>query len=124
MTIANDLSTPVTVMVQLLANQRLTLSQRRPRTVPLPPHQQTVVDVHAGGEDLRRVPGDGPACRPRRETAPTASPVKLFVRSTVYGTITLVITGAATAALLVAVAIRLTRRALAARRAPPPAAAT
>ena len=47
---------------------------------------------------------------------PYGATVQIFVRSTAYGTITLVITAAATLALLVAVAIRLTRRALSARR--------
>jgi hypothetical protein len=120
-TIANRLSVPVTVTVHLLANQRLSLSQGGRRTVPLPPHQQTVVKMHAAAKTSGVFPVTVQLLTPKGNRS-YGSPVKLFVRSTVYGTITLVITGAATAALMVAVGIRLTRRALAARRTPPAAA--
>jgi hypothetical protein len=113
-TIANDLSTPVHVTLQLLRNQRLTFSKQGRVTVDIPPKQQTQVELHATAKTSGVFPlkvqletANGKAYGPK---------VQLFVRSTVYGTITLVITGAATAALMVAVAIRLTRRALAARR--------
>ena len=46
-TIANDLATPVHVTVQLLRNQRLTLSQQGRVTVDIPANQQTQVELHA-----------------------------------------------------------------------------
>jgi hypothetical protein len=112
-TIANDLATPVHITVQLQTNQRLAFSQRGRVTVDIPANQQTQVELHAvaktSGVFPLKVRLETPSGRPYGPT------VQLFVRSTVYGTITLIITGAATAALMVAVGIRLTRRALAAR---------
>jgi hypothetical protein len=111
-TISNDLDTPVNVVLKLAANQRLTQNIRRP--VPLPAHQQTVVDMHADAKTSGVFPLKLQLLTPKGDKY--GDPVEIFVRSTAYGTITLVITGAASAALLVAVAIRLTRRALRARR--------
>jgi hypothetical protein len=112
-TVANDLDIPVNVVVKL-TSQRLTLAQNGRESVTLPPNQQTRVDVHADAKTSGVFPVTVQLLtRNRQKYGP---PVNLYVRSTVYGTITLVITGAATAALMVAVAIRLTRRALAARR--------
>jgi hypothetical protein len=82
--------------------------------VAVPAHQQTVVNIHASAKTSGVFPVTVQLYTPTN--APYGSQVKLFVRSTVYGTITLIITGAATAALMIAVAIRLGRRALAARR--------
>jgi hypothetical protein len=112
-TISNDLDTPVNVVLKLAANQRLTENIRKP--VLLPAHQQTVVDMHAAAKTSGVFPLSVQLLTPKG--AKYGDPVQLYVRSTAYGTITLVITGAATAALLVAVVIRLTRRAMAARRA-------
>jgi Family of unknown function (DUF6049) len=115
-TVSNNLGTTVHVTVQLKANQgRLALSQGgRVNNVAIAAHQQTVVHVHAAAKTSGVFTVHVQLLTPKgRSYGPS---VQLFVRSTVYGTITLVITGAATAALMVAVAIRLTRRALAARR--------
>jgi hypothetical protein len=115
-TIANNLDTTVQVSVQVSANQRLTLSNDgRVVVPPIPPHQQTLVKIHADAKTSGVFPLEVRLLTP--DGAHYGPAVHLYVRSTVYGTITLVITGAATAALMVAVAIRLGRRALAARRA-------
>jgi hypothetical protein len=115
-TVSNNLGTTVHVTVLLVANKgRLALSRGgRVVNIPIPPHQQTVVHVHAAAKTSGVFPVTVQLLTPKGR--PYGSRVQLYVRSTVYGTITLVITGAATAALMVAVAIRLTRRALAARR--------
>jgi hypothetical protein len=114
-TISNNLATPVLVTVQLEPNQRLSFTRHGRVTVPvIPPHQKTVVDVHAAAKTSGVFPLQVQLLTPKGQ--PYGPSVRLFVRSTAYGTITLVITGAATAALMVAVAIRLTRRALVARR--------
>jgi Family of unknown function (DUF6049) len=118
-TISNNLATPVRVTVQLEANQRLSLTRNGRVTQVVAPHQQVVVDVHAAAKTSGVFPVTAQLLTPKGRAY--GQPVQLFVRSTVYGTITLVITGAATAALLVAVAIRLIRRALAARHASAPA---
>lgn len=112
-TISNNLSTPVNVVLRIAANQRLTRNSSR--VVPLPAHQQTVVDMHADAKTSGVFQLTARLLTPKGKVY--GPPVKIYVRSTAYGTITLVITGGATAALLVAVAIRLTRRARAARRA-------
>jgi hypothetical protein len=113
-TVENDLAIPVNIVVQLKAT-RLTLSNHGRVTVPLPPHQHTVVNVHTAAKTSGVFPVTVQLLTPDGRHH-YGDPVRLYVRSTVYGTITLVITGAATGVLMVAVAIRLTRRALAARR--------
>jgi hypothetical protein len=117
--IANDLDAPVRVTVQLDANQRLTFPHDGRVDVSIPAHQHVSVSIKATAKTSGVFPLNVRLLTPSGK--PYGAPVKLFVRSTVYGTITLVITGAATAALLLAVAFRLIRRAIAARR---PAAAT
>jgi hypothetical protein len=113
-TIANDLDTPVNVVVQVAANQRLSLSRSGRVAVSIPAHQQTAVDVQAAAKTSGVFPVEVQLLTPKgHRYGPTT---QLFIRSTVYGKITLVITGAATAALMITVAVRLTRRALAARR--------
>ncbi|MGN6474437.1 MAG: DUF6049 family protein, partial [Mycobacteriales bacterium] len=115
-TIANDLNAPVTITVQLEnASQRLTLPHSGRVKVEIPANRQTTVDVHATSKTSGVFPLQVQLLTPSGQKYGKA--VQLYVRSTVYGTITLVITGAATAALLIAVGFRLTRRALAARRA-------
>lgn len=113
-TIANDLGEPVQVTVQLEANQRLSLAGRGRVAVPIAAHQVKVVDVHAAAKTSGVFPLEVQLLTPKGHTY--GKPVELFVRSTVYGTIALAITGAATGALLIAVAVRLVRRARAARR--------
>lgn len=115
-TIANDLHAPVTITVQLEnASQRLALPHNGRVKVEIPAERQTTVDVHATSKTSGVFPLQVQLLTPSGQKYGKA--VQLYVRSTVYGTITLVITGAATAALLLAVGFRLTRRALAARRA-------
>lgn len=114
-TIANTLDAPARITVQLDANQRLTLPGNGRVAVTIPADQQTTVDVHAVAKTSGVFSLEVQLLTPNGEKYGT--PVQLFVRSTVYGTITLVITGVATAALLVAVGVRLTRRAINARRA-------
>jgi uncharacterized protein DUF6049 len=115
-TISNNLDTAVSVVVHVATNQRLTLSNGGRVTVTIPPHQQTAVEVHAAAKTSGVFPLQVQLFTPKGQGKPYGQSVTLYVRSTAYGTITLVITGAATAALMIAVAIRLTRRALAARR--------
>lgn len=114
-TIENDLPTPVRIMVRLSSHHRLELPNNGRLIENLPAHQLTRVDFRATANtsgvfqvQVQLLTPDG--------KHKYGAPVALYVKSTVYGTITLVITGAATGALLIAVAVRLTRRALAARR--------
>jgi hypothetical protein len=113
-TIANDSATPVNVIVQVAANQRLSLSNNGRVAVAVPAHQQTAVDVQAAAKTSGVFPVEVRLLTPKGHRY--GPPTQLFIRSTVYGKITLVITGAATAALVITVAVRLTRRGLAARR--------
>ena len=114
-TIANTLDAPANITVQLDANQRLSLPHHGRVAVTVPAGQQTTVDLKAVAKTSGVFPLQVQLLTPNGQKY--GRRVQLYVRSTVYGTITLVITGAATAALLVAVAIRLTRRGIAARRA-------
>ncbi len=112
-TVANHLDVPVSVIVHVVKNPRLTPRDNTLVRV-IPAHQQVAIDLHASAKTSGVFPLIVQLLTPSGRAL--GSPVRLYVRSTVYGTITLVITGAATAALMVAVAIRLTRRAMAARR--------
>ncbi|MBV9870995.1 MAG: hypothetical protein JO214_10280 [Frankiaceae bacterium] len=124
-TVENSLDQAVTVIVKI-KSQRLTLAHGGQQTVSLPAHQQTRVDLHAdaktSGVFKVTVRLLTPRGQPYGSTTSTRRGTELYVRSTVYGTITLVITGAATGALMLAVAIRLARRALTSRRTTAPAA--
>jgi Family of unknown function (DUF6049) len=114
-TIFNRLDTPVHVVLKVDANSRLGLVNGGRTTVPpIPANTSVSVTVRATAKTSGVFPLEvrllTPSLRPYGKT------VQLYVRSTAYGTITLVITAAATIALLIAVAIRLTRRGIAARR--------
>jgi hypothetical protein len=113
-TIANDLDAPASITVQLNASERLKLPHNGREQVTIPPNRQTTVDVHATAKTSGVFPLEVQLLTPSGQKY--GLPVQLYVRSTVYGTITLVITGAATGLLLIAVAIRLIRRARAAKR--------
>jgi hypothetical protein len=114
-TIANDLDSPVRVRLELNANQRLTLGRTAGQIYTITPHHPRTIDVHAAAKTSGVFPLQVRLLTPKGGRY--GAPVQLFVRSTVYGTITLAITGAATGALLLAVAVRLIRRARRARRA-------
>ncbi|HTR69146.1 MAG TPA: DUF6049 family protein [Mycobacteriales bacterium] len=120
-TIANNLDTAVRVTVKLVANQRLSNAQGGEVDNQLiQPHQVVNVDVHAEAKTSGVFPLKVQLYTPdRQHPLKYGAPVQLNVRSTVYGTITLVITGAAAGLLLIAVVVRLSRRAIAARRRPP-----
>ncbi|HVT63891.1 MAG TPA: DUF6049 family protein [Mycobacteriales bacterium] len=113
-TIANDLDAPASITVQLNASERLKLPHNGREQVTIPANRQTTVDVHATAKTSGVFPLEVQLLTPSGQKY--GLPVQLYVRSTVYGTITLVITGAATGLLLIAVAIRLTRRARASKR--------
>jgi hypothetical protein len=113
-TISNNLATDVRVTVKLTGDRLALSNHGQVLDVTVPAHQQTVVNIHAAAKTSGVFPVKVRLLTPSGR--PYGPIVSLFIRSTAYGTITLIITGAATAALLVAVAIRLTRRALAARR--------
>jgi hypothetical protein len=113
-TVANDLNTPVHVVLKVNANQRLAFANGGRTLLTIPANTQFPVTVRAVAKTSGVFPLEVRLLTPDKR--PYGAPVQIFVRSTAYGTITLVITAAATLALLIAVGIRLTRRALAARR--------
>jgi hypothetical protein len=114
-TIFNRLDTPVHVVLKVDANSRLGLVNGGRTTVPpIPANTSVSVTVRATAKTSGVFPLEVRLLTPGLR--PYGGTVQLYVRSTAYGTITLVITAAATLALLIAVAIRLTRRGIAARR--------
>ncbi len=113
-TIANDLDAPALVRLHLDAGQRLTIAGGGEIPITVPAGTQYTIEVRARARTAGVFPltvallaPDGTALGP---------PVTLSVRSTVYGTLALAITGAATAVLFVAVVVRLVRRAIRSRR--------
>jgi hypothetical protein len=114
LTISNTLDTPVHVVLQVNANQRLVFDHGGRTQETIPANTQLPVTVRAVAKTSGVFPLEVRLLTPGLHRY---GPTKLlYVRSTAYGTITLVITAAATLALLIAVAIRLFRRARAARR--------
>jgi hypothetical protein len=113
-TVANDLNTPVHIVLKVNANQRLAFANGGRTLLTIPANTQFPVTVRAVAKTSGVFPLEVRLLTPDKR--PYGATVQIFVRSTAYGTITLVITAAATLALLIAVAIRLTRRALTARR--------
>ena len=115
-TVSNGLDTPVQVIVQVDRNQRLGVANAgRTPVIAIPANTQVSVPLRAVAKTSGVFPMQVRLLTPNLHRY--GSSVQLYVRSTAYGTITLVITAAATVALLIAVAIRLTRRALNAKRA-------
>ena len=115
-TVTNDLSTPVNVEVRIDPTTHLKVKNAHVvRTIP--PHSNVPVDVRATAQNsgvfalIVRLYTPGPVSQPY------GPGVELRVRSTAYGTTALLITGGATGVLLLTVAVRLARRARAARRA-------
>jgi len=77
------------------------------------PHRQIAVDVRAEARTSGVFQLDVALLTP---TGRTYESEQLFVRSTAYGSVAILITAGATGVLLLAVIVRLVRRALAARR--------
>ena len=111
-TVANDLDTPVSVIVAI-SSQHLKVSGGGRKAQTIEAHRQISVDVRAEARTSGVFQLDVKLLTPRGDTYDSE---QLFVRSTAYGSVAILITAGATGVLLFAVAVRLTRRALAARR--------
>jgi hypothetical protein len=114
-TVANDMDQPVRVRVALDAGRRLSVTGAGNSTRTIQPHERVAVDVRATANTSGTFPLIVRLLTPTGR--PYGSPVRLFVRSTAYGALALLITGGALAVLFAAVVTRLVRRGLAARRA-------
>lgn len=111
-TVSNELDTPVRVVVGI-SSQHLKLSGTGRTAESIPPHRQIPIDVKATAQTSGVFRLDVALYTP---TGQVYQRVRLFVRSTAYGTVALLITGGATAVLMVAVVVRLVRRGMRARR--------
>lgn len=116
-TIFNGLSQAVRVGIRLVDTaHRLSITGGQGvRTIP--PHQRVAVDVRAKANVSGVFNVYARLMTPGPNSRPLGKQVLLRVRSTAYGFAALAITGAAFAVLLIAVAIRLVRRAVGARHA-------
>ena len=115
-TVTNDLDTPVTIVVEIDPDQHLVVKSARVEQT-IAAHRQVPIDVRASAQTsgvfrltVRLATKGGRSFGPA---------VPLRVRSTAYGSTALLITGGATAVLLLTVIVRLVRRARAARRTAP-----
>ena len=111
-TVANDLDTQVSVIVAI-SSQHLRVSGGGRQAQTIQPHRQIAVDVRAEARTSGVFPLDVRLLTPHGETYDSE---QLFVRSTAYGSVAILITAGATGVLLFAAIVRLTRRALRARR--------
>ena len=117
-TVTNDLDSPVRIVVEIEPDQHLVVkSARVARTIGA--HRQVPIDIRAAAQTSGvfrltvRLATPAPLSRHYGQSVP------LRVRSTAYGATALLITGGATAVLLLTVIVRLVRRARAARRTVP-----
>jgi hypothetical protein len=111
-TVSNELDTPVHVVVGI-SSQHLKLSGSGRTEEPIPAHRQSTIDVRAAAQTSGVFPLEVTLYTPSGQSYQT---VKLYVRSTAYGAVALIITGGATAVLMLAVVVRLFRRGVTARR--------
>ena len=117
-TVSNELDTSVSVVVGI-SSQHLAVTGGGRKQQTIAPHRQIAVDVRAEARTSGVFSLDVALLTPTGRTYETE---QLFVRSTAYGSVAILITAGATGVLLLAVIVRLVRRALAARRpAPGPA---
>jgi hypothetical protein len=117
-TVANDLDTPVTVVVSV--DDSLQFDVEHPEvTRTIPPHRSVPVDIRATAKVSGQFPLTVSLYTPGERARQYGETVRINVRATAYGRTALAITGAAAAALLVAVVVRLVRRARGHRRGAP-----
>jgi len=112
-TVANDLDTPVHIGVAI-SSQHLQVSRGGRVTELIPAHRQIAVDVRATARTSGVFPLQVELLTPDFDKV--YDKTQLFVRSTAYGAVAILITALATGVLLLAVVIRLGRRARAASR--------
>jgi hypothetical protein len=112
-TVSNELDTPVHVVVGITSGLHLKVAGNGRKSEVIPAHRRIPIDVKATAQTSGVFPLQVTLYTPTGQTYQT---VKLFVRSTAYGIVALLITGGATAVLMFAVVVRLIRRGLRARR--------
>lgn len=117
-TVTNDLDSPVRIVVEIDPDQHLVVkSARVARTIGA--HRQVPVDIRAAAQTSGVFRLTVRLVTPAPLNRHYGPAVPLRVRSTAYGATALLITGGATAVLLLTVIVRLVRRARAARRSIP-----
>jgi len=114
-TVSNDLDSPVRIVVEIEPDQHLVVkSGRAVRTIAA--HRQVPVDVRATAQTSGVFTLTVRLATPPPLSRHYGPAVPLRIRSTAYGSTALLITGGATAVLLLTVVVRLVRRARSARR--------
>jgi hypothetical protein len=117
-TVTNDLDTAVTVVVTVDDSLQFDVEHSRvSRTIP--PHRSVPVDIRATAKVSGQFPLFVSLYTPADRGRQYGDTVRINVRATAYGRAALAITAGATAALLVAVVVRLVRRARRHRRGEP-----
>jgi Family of unknown function (DUF6049) len=122
-TLENDLSSPVSVLLRLSAPDpaRLEGGSTAARTVGA--HQKVQVEIEVHAQSAGTFPVQIALLTPAGQPLSSQPPTRILVRSTVYGVIATVITVCALGVLALAVVVRSVRRVRAARgtrQAPPP----
>jgi len=112
-TVSNELDTPVHVVVGITSGLHLKVAGNGRTSEIIPAHRRIPIDVKATAQTSGVFPLEVTLYTPSGQTY---QKVKLFVRSTAYGVVALLITGGATGVLMVAVVVRLIRRGLRARK--------
>jgi len=116
-TVSNELDTPVRVTVVAASDPHLEVQRSAGVTRTIRANSQLGFDLHVTARTRGVASLSVGLFTPGPDARPYSAPVRIRVRSTAYGLEALLITGGATAVLVVGAAIRLARRARAARRA-------
>ncbi|WP_283234759.1 DUF6049 family protein [Candidatus Protofrankia californiensis] len=109
-TLENNTAVIINVVLSLSSTDRARLRSETKVKLTVPPLQKVQVEIEVDAEGAGTFPVDVAILTPAGKPLSTAPPVRILVKSTVFGVIAVAITGGALAVLAFAVVIRLLRR--------------
>jgi hypothetical protein len=118
-TLENNTAFTITVILSLASTDHSRLRSATKVTLTVPPLQKEQVEVEVNAEGAGTFPVDIQILTPLGRPLSAGPPVRVLVKSTVFGVIAVAITGGSLTVLVSAVAVRLVRRLRALRRHPP-----
>ncbi len=120
-TLENNTTFTVNVVLSLASTDHSRLRSATRVTLTVPPLQKEQIEVDVDAEGAGTFPVDIQILTPAGRPLSAGPPLRILVKSTVFGVIAVAITGGSLAILVLAVAIRLFRRLRAPHRQPPAA---
>ncbi|WP_237703175.1 MULTISPECIES: DUF6049 family protein [Protofrankia] len=109
-TLENNTEAVINVVLSLSSSDRARLRSATQVKLTVPPLQKVQVEIEVDAEGAGTFPVDVTIITPAGKPLSAAPPVRILVKSTVFGVIAVAITGGALAVLVFAVLVRLVRR--------------